>query len=68
MDDVLVLKTERQGYGLEQLGTTMTVRELIEFLEQFRDETEVFLSFDNGYTYGTIDENDFEEGYKEDFE
>jgi hypothetical protein len=36
----------------------MTVGELIEFLEQFDEDTEVFLNNDNGYTYGSITECD----------
>ena len=42
-------------------GGTMTVREMIEFLEQFDEDMEVYLSNDNGYTYGSIDEYSFEE-------
>lgn len=57
----IFLNARRNGYDYDQCGKTMTVRELIEYLEQFDDATEVFLKHDNGYTYGSIRELDFEE-------
>ena len=39
----------------------MTVGDLIAYLEQFDEDTEVYLNNDNGYTYGSIDEMSFEE-------
>lgn len=33
---------------------TMTVRDLIEMLEEFDEDRPVVLSFDGGYTYGGI--------------
>lgn len=61
----LFLEGRRNGYDPEQCGRTMTVRELIEFLEQFDEDAEVYLRNDGGYTYGSIDERSFEENYKE---
>lgn len=57
----LFIEGRRNGYVPEQCGSTMTVEELIEFLGQYPDETEVFLCNDNGYTYGSITEGSFEE-------
>lgn len=57
----LFLEGRRNGYDPEQCGRTMTVRELIEFLEQFDEDAEVYLRNDGGYTYGSIDERSFEE-------
>ena len=57
----LFIEGRRNGYGPEQCGRTMTVRELIEWLEQYDDDTEIFLKNDRGYTYGNIDEWSFEE-------
>lgn len=57
----LYLNTRRNGYNTDQCGCTMTVRELIEALEQYDNDMEVFLRNDNGYTYGSIYEEDFEE-------
>lgn len=59
---VLYIEGRRNGYGLEQCGRTMTVAELIEYLSQFDEELPVYLSNDQGYTYGNIDEDGFEEG------
>ena len=59
---VLYIEGRRNGYGIEQCGRTMTVAELIEYLSQFDEELPVYLSNDQGYTYGNIDEDSFEEG------
>ena len=57
----LYLNTRRNGYGSDQCGSTLSVRELIEILEQYDDDMEVFFRNDDGYTYGSIYEDDFEE-------
>ena len=57
----LIYETFREGYGLDQIRRTMTVGELISFLSDFDEDTPVYLSFDNGYTYGGITEGRFEE-------
>lgn len=59
---VLYIEGRRNGYSLEQCGRTMTVAELIDYLSQFDEELPVYLSNDQGYTYGNIDEDSFEEG------
>ena len=58
--DKLILNTEREGYAINQVRSTMTVAELRDFLDYYDDETPVYLSFDNGYTYGGITEYKFE--------
>lgn len=62
------METNRSGYGVEQCGRTMTVRELIEYLGQFDEDTPVYYSNDNGYTYGSISQWDIDEVYEEDEE
>lgn len=57
----IFINAKRDGYGTDQVGQTMNVRELIAFLEQFDDETPVYLRHDGGYTYGSITEYNFEE-------
>lgn len=64
----LICSTFREGYGPDQVRRTMTVGELIAFLEDYDEDTPVYLSFDNGYTYGGISEGRFEENYGEDGE
>lgn len=58
---VLYIEGRRNGYGPDQCGRTMTVAELIDYLSQFDEELPVYLSNDQGYTYGNIDEGSFEE-------
>ena len=48
----LIYSTFREGYGPDQVRKTMTVGELIALLEDYDEDTPVYLSFDNGYTYG----------------
>ena len=62
----LIYSTFREGYGTDQIRKTMTVGELISFLENYGEDTPVYLSFDNGYTYGGITEGRFEERFWED--
>jgi len=62
----LFIEGRRTGYRPSQCNTTMTVGELIAMLEQFDEDTPVYLKNDNGYTYGEIDEGSFEEEETED--
>ena len=57
----LFIEGRREGYGTEQCRQTMTVGELIAFLEQYDSETELYLENDGGYTYGSITEDSFTE-------
>ena len=61
----LVYNAFRDGYGVDQIRCTMTVSELIAFLSDYDEDTPMYLSFDNGYTYGGIVESRFEEDYSE---
>lgn len=63
---MLFIEGRRDGYAPYQIDRTMTVGELIEYLEQFDENTMVYLKNDNGYTYGSITESSFEEGVCED--
>ena len=56
----VIMNTRRNGYAPNQCGRTMTVGELIELLEQFDPEEQVFTAHDNRYTYGNIREMDIE--------
>ena len=64
----LIYSTFREGYGTSQIRRTKTVGELVDVLSQYDEDTPVYLSFDNGYTYGGITEERFEEDYGEDNE
>lgn len=62
------IKGKRNGYDTEQCGKTLTVGELIEFLQEFDEESPVYLNNDNGYTYGSITYEDITEENDEDEE
>lgn len=62
----ITFETKREGYAPDQCGSTMTVGELIQYLEQFDEDTKVFYSNDNGYTYGSIKSYQIQENYEED--
>ena len=48
---------------MNQITSTMTVGELIAYLEQFDEDTKVYLSHDGGYTYGGIRAKDIDEDW-----
>lgn len=53
-NQVVIISARREGYGIDQISYTMTIGELIECLEQYDEDSPVYLSHDNGYTYGGI--------------
>jgi hypothetical protein len=59
----LYLDSKREGYDPEQCGGTMTVGELVAFLEGFDENTEIYIRNDGGYTYGSITADSFEDDY-----
>lgn len=61
----LIINTLREGYGTDQVRKTMTVGQLAELLADYDEDTPIYLSFDNGYTYGGITEERLEEDYGE---
>ena len=66
MEQVLYINANRNGYGIDQIHSTMTVSQLINYLSQFDEDAKVYLKHDGGYTYGGITEFDFEdEEYEE---
>ena len=56
--DVLFINGKRNGYAVEQCGSTLGVIDLIEILESFDPDLPVYLRNDNGYTYGSILDDD----------
>lgn len=64
----LIYNTFREGYGIDQIRNTMTVGELISFLSDYDEDAPIYLSFDNGYTYGGINQGRFEEDFSEEDE
>ena len=62
MKEVLYIEGRREGYGVDQIRHTMTVGDLIAYLEQFDEDTPVYLKNDGGYTCGSITDSSFEDG------
>lgn len=56
------IESVREGYSVDQVRETMTVGELINFLSDFDEDAEIYLSNDNGYTYGGITWRNISEG------
>lgn len=55
MRKALVFEAPRTGYGIDQIANNaVTVGDLIEFLQEFEEDTLFVLSHDGGYTYGSI--------------
>lgn len=50
----IIIEAQREGYSPEQIERTITVRELMNYLEDSPEDALVYLSHDNGYTYGGI--------------
>lgn len=65
MKEVLKIEAKREGYSFDQVRRTMTVGELIEYLQIFEEDTPIYLSHDNGYTYGGITQGRFDIDYME---
>lgn len=62
-EEVLYIEGRRNGYSPNQCGPTMTVGEIVDFLdEEFDPDTKVYISNDRGYTFGNIDMSSFELG------
>ena len=59
--EVLIMEANREGYSIDQIRETWTVGQLIGWLEQFDDDTPIYTSQDNGYTYGGITIGNFRE-------
>lgn len=71
----IFIEGRRDGYTPEQCGKTMTVGELMAYLENFDEDAKIYLENDGGYTYGYItkgsfreDENDEDSDAEDDYE
>jgi len=56
---VIIIEAKREGYSIEQAENereAITVGELMQMLEGFDEGTKVYISNDNGYTYGSVTE------------
>lgn len=51
----------REAYSPKDIGHTMTVGDLIDFLQEYDEDAKVFLSNDNGYAFCHIGYDSFTE-------
>ena len=62
----IIINANREGYGTDQIRSTMTVSELIEILSHYDPDSPVYIGNDRKeygwYTYGGIKEWDIVEG------
>lgn len=65
----IFIEGRRDGYSTDQCGNTMTVGQMIAFLEQFDEDDKLYIRNDGGYTYGRISYDSLiEEESEEDYE
>ena len=64
----LYMDGRREVYDLKDIRHTLTVGELIELLQGFDEDAKVYISNDNGYTYGGITEGRIDMEYAEEEE
>lgn len=57
----LYIDGRRDAYDPKDIENTMTVGELIEFLQGIDEDAKVYISNDNGYTYGSVTLDSFDE-------
>lgn len=56
---VIIIEAKREGYTIGQAENereAITVGELMQMLEGFDEDTKVYISNDNSYTYGSVTE------------
>ena len=56
----VIIRANNEGYTHAQVRDTMTVGELISQLEQYDENSRVYLSFDDGYTFGGLNPRDID--------
>ena len=52
----VMIESNRNGYKPEQCGKTLTVRELIEQLQGYDEDAKVYISNDEGNTFGSLNQ------------
>lgn len=57
----LIINVGKETYRPGRVRRTMNVCELKKLLEDFYDDSPVILSFNEGYTYAGMNEEDFDE-------
>lgn len=64
----IFINAHNNGYNPEQCGNTITVGELKDILENYEEDTKIYLKFNNGYTYGSVHGYQFEDDFEDEDE
>lgn len=67
-NDILFINGNRNGYTVKQCSNTLTIGEMIAILQEYDEDTPVYLRNDDGYTFGRILDDDIWLGDDEDEE
>ena len=68
MEEIIIIEAQREGYSIHQCYKTMTAGELIQVLSVYDEDTPIYFSHDNGYTYGSLREENIDIRYDEEEE
>lgn len=66
--EYITIEAKREGYDVDQIGYTVTVGDLISYLNQWDEDTPIYISNDNGYTFGAITTSRIDSNYLEEDE
>ena len=55
----IIIKSHRDGYRISQVENTMTVGQLISYLQNFNENDKLYVSHDGGFMYSGVYEEDF---------
>lgn len=66
--EYITIEAKREGYSVDQVGYTLTVGDLINYLNQWDEDTPIYISNDNGYTFGAITTSRIDSDYLEEDE
>ena len=64
----LFIEGSRKGYKPEQCGPTLTVKYLIEQLQEYDEDTKIYISNDEGYTFGSLNQWSLTEDWEDEEE
>lgn len=64
----IIIEVEAEGYAPEQINDTMTVGDLLEYLEDCNPGQKIYFSFNNHYSFGGLREEKIIECWGDDDE
>ena len=55
----VIIRSHRDGYSISQVESTMTIGQLMSYLERFPSDAKLYVSHDGGYMFSGVREDDF---------